>query len=377
MLPAMNNKIYIFIALLSLQAYAGLPEWCLKFFDAFKKSPPVVIEVPHVADVKDFTNLTLAMKPEDYPQEAGRGQAELASFFGDGFDYFVNTLNKKDLTVDVGAGYGLFGLRLARSKNRTIAISAHNMWGVLEQIAKLDPKKVNLEAETKDPFRVLKFNNLNQEVINSLASLFKNNKLFDAEKDFQIKAGGFFYAKASKYDPNQGKHVLDKKGFIKKFIEAAKSMVHEKEVFKDMHYIVGNAEDILPTSNYQAKLLVDCYGASFYQVDVPAFLELYDKNLKIGGRAYVYFYTSSMREHERRLFVRTKRGLIPLEDYLPQKFPKTFEKHIQRSETGLSTTSLVMYKNSQSSLNLGLKVDESSIKMGEKNAIELIFDEVN
>jgi hypothetical protein len=301
----------------------------------------------------------------------------LASFFGDGFDFFINKLTEKDLSVDVGAGFGFFGLKQARTKNKTISISAHNMWGVLEQIAKLDPKKVHLEIEPGDHFRVFKFNNLNQQVVNSLASLFKNNKLFDAEKDFQIKVGGFFYAKASKHDPSQGKHVLDKKGFIKKFIDAAKSMVHEKEVFKGMQYIVGKAEDILPASNYQAKLLIDCYGASFYHADVPAFLEMYDKNLIVGGRAYIYLFTSNTREQERKLFVRTKKGLVPLEDYLPRKFPKIFEKHVQQSETGLSTTSLVIYKNSKAPLNLGLKVDQSSIKMGPKNAVEVIFDEVN
>lgn len=139
-------------------------------------------------------------------------------------------------------------------------------------------------------------------------------------------------------DPEEG---VWKPDAIEALVNAGASRLYEFEQSGQFRYVVGFAEDVLPTLHGKFELITDPFGAYFYSAERAKLLQFYYEKLDENGLAVVIYWARDvivwkldeltgqpemkLSEYGPNNFVRRRNGRLQrFEDYLVEKFPMVF-----------------------------------------------------
>lgn len=274
-----------------------------------------------------------------YEQTSVRDLTNYISIQGPELETRINALGPDELWIDIGTGLALAPLEKARKMSETgiprLKVLALNKQPfndqLLEEIQKFidDPKAHYTQLITSD-----------KGVREASVEHIGNGEKFNLVLTYLSRALGL--GRETLRDPDS---VSPEK--LKQWMATLKSKTLELRE-KGINLVSGElAENVLAQSELNGKLITDMFGAYYYSPDRVKILEIVYKNMKPGAGAL--FTVDELEKTE----VLLNGKLVPLEDYLLERFPDLFKSYSHA--IGFKTLLMVKPDTAATRLDLGLE----------------------
>ncbi len=240
-------------------------------------------------------NINAQTETEHYQENNERVFSSYTVVLGERFDDLFIAPKKPIKWLDVGVGYGLAPLQkvLSGEVSQATLINSQDNWGFLFSLDSA-PTDYHLRS------RIAAF-------------AYKLKLPIPPESIFETPK------------PETQKDWLEHIASIKAVVDYAK----EGNRYR---YLVGFAEDVLPSVEGDQTILTDVFGAYLYSADRITLLELYYEKLARDGNGFVVVKSTPDAAAEYGAVNRVENSILSFEQHLIRLFPKIFT--IERVRSG-------------------------------------------
>ena len=267
-------------------------------------------------ELHSLFNKNSQIAPQEYVPPNYRRMDDYINVFG---HEFKNGLQKGDLVIDAGSGYGLSMLDMIKQQKVTaVAINTQDSYQFVQQIKKMSENewKSNLVigwSQSMNTSRFEGFSYASKDVINALSNITGGEPNLFSKSVNMTKEDAFIFYKSE--------------------LQKLALQIDDLKKQGKFDYKVGFVEDVLPSYQGQASRLTDLWGAYSYSPDRVRLIESYYKALKNDGVAYV---SLSERASTGIHYNPVTGGFqTSFESYLVSRYPQIFQIVLKRNNTAM------------------------------------------